>query len=62
MLLIVSSEKPETLDTGSLDSSQRVTQHSSFRPTKQNSRLKVGGVVELRLNESEVCVCYSLSR
>ncbi|KAF7544996.1 hypothetical protein G7Z17_g9521 [Cylindrodendrum hubeiense] len=37
----------------STDSSQKIIQYSSFRPTKRNHRIKVGGVVELRLEQSE---------
>ncbi|KAH6996866.1 hypothetical protein EDB80DRAFT_135761 [Ilyonectria destructans] len=37
----------------SSSSSQNIIQYSSFRPTKRNHRIKTGGVVELRLEESE---------
>ncbi|KAF4997371.1 hypothetical protein FGRMN_3956 [Fusarium graminum] len=39
---------PELLGT-----SQRITQYSSFRLSKQNHRVKAGGVTELRLSSSE---------
>lgn len=34
--------------------SRTITQFSSFRPSKKNHRIKDGGVLELRLEESEV--------
>ncbi|CAM1504231.1 Fc.00g018220.m01.CDS01 [Cosmosporella sp. VM-42] len=43
----------EAPDATSTVSTSRAIQYSSFRPTKRNHRTKAGGVVELRLENSE---------
>ncbi|KAF4978980.1 hypothetical protein FZEAL_4735 [Fusarium zealandicum] len=50
---VLASGTPVTATPDSNASSQRVTQYSSFRLTKQNHRIKAGGVMELRLHDSE---------
>lgn len=48
------NDASQDLNVETTSSSQTATQFSSFRPSKKNHRIKDGGVVELRLEESEV--------
>ncbi|KPM36976.1 Polynucleotide 5'-hydroxyl-kinase GRC3 [Neonectria ditissima] len=47
------SDGPGTTASESAADSQKILQYSSFRPSKRNHRVKTGGVVELRLEQSE---------
>lgn len=49
-----SSGRPETATPDLAGAPQELKQHSSFRLSKQNHRVKTGGVMELRLSNKEV--------
>ncbi|KAM5365445.1 hypothetical protein ACJZ2D_010980 [Fusarium nematophilum] len=49
----LTSGTPGTPNPESSGSHQRATQYTSFRLTKQNHRTRTGGVIELRLSNSE---------
>ncbi|KAL2674995.1 hypothetical protein Neosp_011175 [[Neocosmospora] mangrovei] len=51
----LASNTPGTATPESAGSPQRVIQYSSFRLSKQNHRTKSGGVIDLRLPNSEIC-------
>ncbi|KAI5462307.1 hypothetical protein BGZ63DRAFT_354734 [Mariannaea sp. PMI_226] len=44
---------PQTFNAESVSPLRNITQFSSFRPTKKNSRKRDGGIVEFRFEESE---------